>query len=96
MMTAKTLEKLAALKKAIPTDGILYNDLVKLTCNNAYPSISTLEKNHVLRVIRTNEYDLYADADDDITGYDEYMGWTFNRKLNKWVLHCVDRYYGID
>ena len=58
MMNAKMMEKVNNLRAMIGENGVTYNELERMTYrNDSVPSISTLRKYGLLKVVREEEYE---------------------------------------
>lgn len=100
MMNAKMMEKVNNLRAMIGENGVTYNELERMTYrNDSVPSISTLRKYGLLKVVREEEYEdtmTEEEWDNHDMCYDYYSSeWNWNEERELYVYSEIIRFYGI-
>jgi len=100
MMNAKMMEKVNNLRAMIGENGVCYDELERMTYRNeSVPSISTLRKYGLLKVVREEKYEstMTEEEWDNYNMYYDYHAdeWNWNEERELYVCSEIIRFYGI-
>lgn len=100
-MSAKMMEKVNNLRAMIGENGVLYDVLERMTYrNDSVPSIATLRKYGLLKVVREEEYEdtMTEEEWDNHDMYYDYTSadWNWDEKRELYVCFGIIRFYGIE
>lgn len=99
-MTNSMMKKIENLRNLLGEKGMPYSDICNLVFrNNDLPSMTTLHKFNLLKVVRVEEWEETMTEDEwewnDMNDDDSSEYWDWDEDRNLWVCEDSLKYYGV-